>query len=69
MPGSIDPMYYDASYFVAPDGKAGIDVVCRPQRGRREDRENALARVVISREGTDGRPPPHGRRSDGAHAS
>ena len=21
--GSIDPMYYDASYFVAPDGKAG----------------------------------------------
>jgi non-homologous end joining protein Ku len=24
--GSIDPMYYDASYFVAPDGKAGIDV-------------------------------------------
>jgi DNA end-binding protein Ku len=24
--GSIDPMYYDASYYVAPDGKAGLDV-------------------------------------------
>jgi DNA end-binding protein Ku len=24
--GSIDPIYYDASYFLAPDGKAGEDV-------------------------------------------
>src|SRR5512142_2611937 len=24
--GSIDPVYYDASYFVAPDGLAGRDV-------------------------------------------
>ena len=24
--GSIDPLYYDTSYFVAPDGDAGRDV-------------------------------------------
>ncbi|WP_158804917.1 Ku protein [Acidisoma sp. L85] len=24
--GAIDPIYYDASYFLAPDGKAGEDV-------------------------------------------
>src|ERR1700733_900544 len=24
--GSIDPVHYDSSYFLAPDGKAGVDV-------------------------------------------
>src|SRR3978361_2117655 len=24
--GSIDPLYYDSSYFLAPDGNAGLDV-------------------------------------------
>ena len=37
---SIDPMYYDASYFVAPDGKAGVGRVCSPAGGHREDRQD-----------------------------
>ena len=46
--GSIDPMYYDASYFVAPDGKAGTDVYAVLREAIAKTGTTALARVVIS---------------------
>jgi DNA end-binding protein Ku len=46
--GSIDPMYYDASYFVAPDGKAGTDVYAVLLEATEKTGKTALARVVIS---------------------
>jgi DNA end-binding protein Ku len=46
--GSIDPMYYDASYFVAPDGKAGVDVYAVLREAIAKTGKTALARVVIS---------------------
>ena len=46
--GSIDPMYYDASYFVAPDGKAGSDVYAVLREAIAKTGKTALARVVIS---------------------
>ena len=45
---SIDPMYYDASYFVAPDGQAGEDVYAVLREAVAETGKVALARVVIS---------------------
>ena len=46
--GSIDPMYYDASYSVAPDGKAGTDVYAVLRDAIAKTGTTALARVVIS---------------------
>jgi DNA end-binding protein Ku len=46
--GSIDPMYYDASYFVAPDGKAGVDVYAVLREAIAKTGKTALARIVIS---------------------
>ena len=46
--GSIDRMYYDASYFVAPDGKAGTDVYAVLREAIAKTGKTALARVVIS---------------------
>jgi len=46
--GSIDPMYYDASYFVAPDGKAGTDVYAVLREAIAKTGKTALARVVIA---------------------
>ena len=46
--GSIDPVYYDASYFVAPDGKAGTDVYAVLREAIAKTGKTALARVVIS---------------------
>jgi DNA end-binding protein Ku len=46
--GSIDPMYYDASYFVSPDGKAGTDVYAVLKEAIAKTGTTALARVVIS---------------------
>jgi DNA end-binding protein Ku len=45
---SIDPMYYDASYFVAPDGKAGEDVYAVLREAIAKTNKVALTRVVIS---------------------
>jgi DNA end-binding protein Ku len=46
---TIDPIYYDTSYYVAPDGDAGADVyaVLRDAIGSTD--KMALARVVIAR--------------------
>jgi DNA end-binding protein Ku len=46
--GSIDPMYYDASYSVAPDGKAGIDVYAVLREAIAKTGKTGLARIVIS---------------------
>jgi DNA end-binding protein Ku len=46
---SIDPIYYDASYYLAPDGKAGKDVYAVLRDAVANTGKMALARVVISR--------------------
>ncbi|HET6183670.1 MAG TPA: Ku protein [Acetobacteraceae bacterium] len=45
----IEPVYYDASYYVAPDGEAGVDVYAVLRAALAETRKAALSRVVISR--------------------
>jgi DNA end-binding protein Ku len=45
---SIDPMYYDASYFMAPDGGAGEDVYAVLREAITKTGKVALSRVVIS---------------------
>ena len=46
--GSIDPMYYDAAYFLAPDGKAGEDVYAVLREAIATTGKVALTRVVIA---------------------
>ena len=46
--GSIDPMYYDAGYYLAPDGKAGEDVYAVLREAIAKTGKVALTRVVIS---------------------
>jgi DNA end-binding protein Ku len=46
--GAIDPKYYDASYFLAPDGKAGEDVYAVLREAIARTNKVALTRVVIS---------------------
>lgn len=47
--GSIDPVYYDASYYLAPDGTAGQDVYHVLREAIAETGRVALSRVVIAR--------------------
>jgi DNA end-binding protein Ku len=44
---SIDPIYYDTSYYLAPDGTAGLDVYAVLHQAVAETGCVALARVVI----------------------
>jgi DNA end-binding protein Ku len=46
---SIDPIYFDSSYYVAPDGKAGQDVFVVLRDAIRKSRSAALSRVVMAR--------------------
>jgi DNA end-binding protein Ku len=46
---SIDPIYYDASYYLAPDGKAGKDVYAVLRDAVANTGKMGLARVVIAR--------------------
>jgi DNA end-binding protein Ku len=46
---SIDPIYFDASYYLAPDGKAGRDVYAVLRDAIASTGKMALARVVIAR--------------------
>jgi DNA end-binding protein Ku len=46
--GSIDPLYYDSSYFLAPDGNAGLDVYAVLYEAIEKTGRVALARVVIA---------------------
>lgn len=45
---SIDPLYYDASYFLAPDGQAGEDVYAVLREAIAKTGKTALSRVVIA---------------------
>jgi DNA end-binding protein Ku len=45
---SIDPVYYDAAYYAAPDGDAGRDVYAVLREAIAKTGKTALARVVIS---------------------
>ena len=45
---SVDPIYYDASYYLAPDGKAGKDVYAVLRDAIGKTGKMALARVVIA---------------------
>jgi DNA end-binding protein Ku len=45
---SIDPVYYDAAHFIAPDGDAGRDVYAVLREAIAKTGMTALARVVIS---------------------
>lgn len=50
VPGqSIDPIFYDSSYYIAPDGKAGRDVYAVLREAIRQSGKVALSRVVIAR--------------------
>jgi DNA end-binding protein Ku len=44
---SIDPIYYDAAYYLAPDGEAGRDVYAVLRQAIAETGRIALSRVVI----------------------
>jgi DNA end-binding protein Ku len=44
---SIDPIYYDAAYYLAPDGEAGRDVYAVLRQAIAETGRVALSRVVI----------------------
>jgi DNA end-binding protein Ku len=44
---SIDPIYYDSSYYLAPDGKDGRDVYAVLREAIEETGQVALSRVVI----------------------
>ncbi len=46
---AIDPTYYDASYYMAPDGDAGQDVYVVLRDAIRKTRRVALSRLVIAR--------------------
>jgi DNA end-binding protein Ku len=46
--GSIDPIYYDAAYFLAPDGDAGRDVYAVLREAIARSGKTALSRVVIA---------------------
>jgi DNA end-binding protein Ku len=46
---SIDPIFFDTSYYVAPDGDAGQDVFVVLREAIRKSQAAALSRVVIAR--------------------
>jgi DNA end-binding protein Ku len=46
--GSIDPLYYDTSYFIAPDGNAGRDVYAVLYEAIEATGRVALSRLVIA---------------------
>jgi DNA end-binding protein Ku len=47
--GSVDPIYFDTSFYVAPDGDAGRDVYAVLRDAIASTGKMALARVVIAR--------------------
>jgi len=46
---AIDPIYFDASYYVGPDGDAGVDVFVVLRDAIAATGKMALSRVVIAR--------------------
>ena len=46
---SIEPLYFDSSYYLVPDGESGRDVYVVLREAIRRSKRMALSRVVISR--------------------
>jgi DNA end-binding protein Ku len=46
---SIEPLYFESSYYVVPDGESGQDVYVVLREAIRRSKKMALTRVVISR--------------------
>jgi len=46
---TVDPVYFDASYYMGPDGDAGMDVYAVLREAIAKTGKMALARVVIAR--------------------
>jgi len=46
---SIDPLYFDSSYYLVPDGESGQDVYVVLREAIRRAKRMALSRVVIAR--------------------
>jgi DNA end-binding protein Ku len=46
---SIEPIFFDTSYYVAPDGEAGLDVFVVLRDAIRKSRKAALSRIVVAR--------------------
>ena len=46
---AIPPIYFDASYYIAPDGEAGLDVYSVLREAIEKSGKAALSRVVIAR--------------------
>ena len=46
---SIDPIFFDTAYYVAPDGAAGRDVFVVLREAIRKSRTAALSRIVVAR--------------------
>jgi DNA end-binding protein Ku len=47
--GAVDPIYFDASYYLAPDGDSGADVYAVLRDAIAATGKMALARIVIAR--------------------
>jgi DNA end-binding protein Ku len=47
--GALEPIYYDSSYYLAPDGEAGEDVFAIVRDAITESGKAALSHVVIAR--------------------
>ena len=47
--GTIDPVYYEASYYVVPEGDAGLDVYVVLRDAIAQTGQMALSRMVIAR--------------------
>jgi DNA end-binding protein Ku len=47
--GSIKPIFFDSSYYVAPDGDAGADVFAVLRDAIKKTRSAALSRIVMAR--------------------
>jgi len=46
---AIDPIYYDSSYYLVPDGEAGVDVYVVLREAIQRSKRVALSRLVIAR--------------------
>ena len=66
---SIDPMYYDASYFMAPDGRAGEEVYAVLREAIAKTGMTALSRVVMQQRERHDRHTPLRHRPDRPHAA
>ena len=66
---AIDPVYYDTSYYMVPDGEAGQDVYAVLREAIGKTGRVALSRLVIARRERADRGDADRPRPGGAHAA